>query len=73
MNNNPLVTIKKPTKATALAALYDLKAPAIWVPGAGAIIILFLLAQNVLFCAGAVAITLYLNRLWSRLKKQQQP
>jgi hypothetical protein len=67
---NSLISIEKPTKATALAALADMKEPAVWVPGAGAVIVLFLLAQNVLFCAAAVGITLYLNRLWSRLGKK---
>lgn len=69
MSNHPLVPLKKPTKETALAALLDMKEPAVWVPGAGAILILFLLAQNVLFCAGAVFLTLYLSRLWSRFEK----
>ena len=67
--------VQKPTKEQAIAALYDMKEPSVWVPGMAAVIVLAIFGQSMLLCTGAVGITLYLNRLWSRLSKptQQNP
>ena len=62
-----LTRVRKLNKAVAAAAFRDLAEPGAWVPGAAAVVLLFLLGQSALFCALAVAVTLYLNRLWSRL------